>query len=700
MAFSFGATVAPAPAGGGGGFSFGGTPAPAASTSLFGAPTPAPSSTSGGLFGSTTTGGGGLFGSTPATPAPAAAGGGLFGGTPAPSTGLFGSSTTPAPAPTGGLFGAPAPAPAAGSLFGAPAPASGGLFGSTTPAPASGSLFGAPQPAPAMQQQQQYQPPISGNTPYSQLPDNAKRAIDGIYQLMMQHRRTLASVKTMAPALLNIDDGGTYNSYQNITSIRGGGLSPADAAAGSPRRRTSSSSSNVTKDPSSIPLPQQMIALHSQIQTLLQSAESNLIGAQQLKARAGEAAVQAKMHGAWPIENVAARRGVALSTVRGVLLRDGGKNNSQFGSGVSSSSSSLGGNVSSSLAGTSGGGGGGGTPASSLNVSGMDNIDAIALQHIMDIRAAHVDRIEAMPSPYLWDVLRSFEQRLASVQRDVDAVRERLTIAEEAERVQSMGRGVGGNETALLLSNSDNFNAMTSLMLYEGGAGAQAPLSKRLATLARSQNDLFLHIAEKAARAHERLDEVKSRYRRFCESTKGGYYDDPFIKADVEEVSREREMQQKIMEEQIASAPPPPVATAAAPAPSTSLFGATPAAAPSTSLFGASPAPASGGLFGAPAPAPSGGGLFGSTPAPAAGGGLFGSTPAPAAGGLFGSTPAPAPSAGGGLFGSTAPAPATGGGLFGAPAPAGAGGLFSAVPTTPATTLAPKKKPGSRNRRR
>jgi hypothetical protein len=52
------------------------------------------------------------------------------------------------------------------------------------------------------------------------------------------------------------------------------------------------------------------------------------------------------------------------------------------------------------------------------------------------------------------------------------------------------------------------------------------------------------------------------------------------------------------------------------------------------------------------------------------------------------------------LFGSTAPAPATGGGLFGAPAPAGVGGLFSAVPTTPATTLAPKKKPGSRNRRR
>jgi len=707
MTFSFGATSTPAPAPAGGGFTFGGTPAAA---------TPAAPAPSGGLFGSTATPapaptGGGLFG----TPAPAT-GGSLFGATPAPAApstgGLFGSST-PAPAPNaGGLFGAPAPAPAAGgSLFGAPtpAPATGGLFGST-PAPAPGSLFGAPQPAPAMQQpqQQQYQQPLSGNTPYSQLPDNAKRAIDGIYQLMMQHRRTLASVKTMAPALLTVDNDDSHATITTTTTATmGGGLSPADAAAGSPRRTISSSNNNNNKDDIIIPLPQQMTALHSQIQTLLQSAESNLINAQQLKVRAGEATVQAKMHGAWPMENVAARRGVALSTVRGVLGGGGGENASSQSSGPSSSSGSNT-NTTATATTTATTGVAGGTPASSLNVSGMTNIDAIALQHIMDIRAAHVDRIEAMPSPYLWDVLRNFEQRVVAVQRDVDAVRDRLVIAEEAERVQSMGGGFGGaaygNETALLLANADNFNAMTSLMLYEGmSEGAQAPLSKRLATLARSQNDMFLHIAEKAARAHERLDEVKTRYRRFCESTKGGYYDDPFIKADIEEVSREREMQQKIMEEQIATAPPPPVAAppaTAAPAPSTSLFGASPAPA-SGGLFGA-PAPApSGGLFGAKPAAPAGGSLFGApTPAPAPAGGLFGSTPAPApaTGGLFGSTPAPAPATGG-LFGST-PAPAAGGGLFGAaPAPA-AGGLFSAVPTTPATTLAPKKKPGSRNRRR
>ena len=52
--------------------------------------------------------------------------------------------------------------------------------------------------------QQQMQQSFNGNTPYAQLPDNAKRAIDQIYQLMMQHRRTLASVKTMAPSLFTI----------------------------------------------------------------------------------------------------------------------------------------------------------------------------------------------------------------------------------------------------------------------------------------------------------------------------------------------------------------------------------------------------------------------------------------------------------------------------------------------------------------
>ena len=395
-------------------------------------------------------------------------------------------------------------------------------------------------------QQMQHQQSFSGNTPYSQLPDNAKRAIDQIYQLMMQHRRTLASVKTMAPSLLSVDDISASNNYSNAKSGSSGNAfsnpggenpSPADAAAGSPRRPVSSN--KPTTHPSDEPLPQQMVALRTQIQTLLQSAETNLTEAKHLKTRAGEAAIQAKMHGAWPVENVAARRGVALSSIKGLV----GDSNSNAQSATTT---------------LSGGANTGNIPASSLNVSGMANIDAIALQQIMDIRAAHVDRIESMPSPYLWEVLHNFEQRVTMVQRDVEAVRARLAIAEEAERVQSMGGNISmRDEASLLLANNGN---VASLILYEGGGGstggAAVPLCKRLATLARSQNDLFLRIAAQAARAHDGLEEVKLRYQRFCRTTKGGQYEDPFLKADVEEVSRERELQQRILEEQISTAPP------------------------------------------------------------------------------------------------------------------------------------------------
>lgn len=468
------------------------------------------------------------------------------------------------------------------------------------------------------QQMQQQMQSFNGNTPYAQLPDNAKKAIDQIYQLMMQHRRTLASVKTMAPSLLqSVDNNGKTNSTQSNTrsvSTPGENLSPADAAAGSPRRLPTNQVTNV--DPSSEPLPQQMVTLQTQIQTLLQSAETNLNEAKQLKERAGEAAVQAKMHGAWPIENVAARRGVALSSIK-ELVNNNDNNAAPSASGVKTTS---------------------GTQASSVNVSGMTNLDAIALQQIMDIRASHVDRIESMPSPYYWEVLHNFEQRVSMVQRDVEAVRSRLAIAEEAERVQAMGSsGIMRDETALLRANTEG--SLASLVLYEGGS---APLSTKLATLARSQHDYFIRIAALAAQAHDGLEEAKHRYQRFCQTTKGGYYDDPFLKADIEEVSRERELQQRIMEERIATAPPPQAPPTAAPnqtTPSTSgLFGAKgkismlflsdedfiAETATHCTLFHI--------MYNRLAPAPSTG-LFGSTaaPKPAASGGLFGSTPAAAA---------------------------------------------------------------------
>lgn len=420
--------------------------------------------------------------------------------------------------------------------------------------------------------------PFSGNTPYAQLPENAKRAIDQIYQLMMQHRRTLASVKTMAPSLLNVEDDIARNNVQRGAQEIS---SPADAAAGSPRRPPPAAATPA--DPSNRTLPRQMTDLHTQIETLIQSAETNLADAERLKSRAGQAAAQAKVHGAWPVEAVAARRGVALSSIKGLLADSSGGNSAQGATAAGGAPAASGGK------------------ASSSNLSGMDNTYAVALQHLMDARASHVDRIEAMPSPYFWEVLRDFEIRADAIHRDVEVVRARLSIAEEAERARGNGRG-GPDEAALLLGRAD-------AALYVGG---EMPLRQELATLARSQNESFLRIAAQTARSKEALEEMKVRYRRFCQAYhRGGRYEDPFLKADAEEVARERDMQRRIREEQLAAAPPPKLAPAA-PAPAGGLFGA-PAPAPTGGLFGApAPAPA-GGLFGAPAPA-----------APAPGGSLFG----------------------------------------------------------------------------
>ncbi|KAL7518056.1 hypothetical protein ACHAWX_002931 [Stephanocyclus meneghinianus] len=577
MAFSFGTTPAPAA----GGFSFGGTPAPstaaptggffgapapstttaAPSTSLFGAPSS--STSSGGLFGSTPAPSGGLFGA----PAPAPSGG-LFGSAPAPSGGLFGS--TPAAAPPGGLFGSTAPAP------------SGGLFGFATSTP-----FATQQ----HQQQQEYTAPLSGSTPYSQLPNHLKNAIDDIYRHIMSHRRTIVAVKSMAPSLLT-DSTANLGAQSNLQSA------PADIAAGSPTKKTKNSN-----------LSHQLQDLHRNIQEIAVQTKNNIDDSAKLKQAAGETVAMAKMHGLWPVEMVAARRNVILLSLRKKV--DGG--------GVSSSS----------LAGSGQGG-------KSATISNMPEMDVLALQHIMDMRAASVDRKENIPSPYFWEVIHNLEKRAKGVTDGLHDVNLKLAGMEGAGRNGISASGMGDYHT----------NECTpSLVLFEEG---QMSFPARCAKLARIQNDQFLHIASNTARVHEELELMKIRHRRMCEAQKGlGQYDDPFFKADVEEMRKERELQQRIIEERLSAN--------AAPAP--------PAAAPASLVHEVH------------------------TPAPS--GGLFGSTPAP-------STATPAT---GGLFGASAPAP-TGGGFFGNPAsaaPAASGTTLFAAPTTPASTLAPRKKPGSRS---
>lgn len=435
-------------------------------------------------------------------------------------------------APTGGLFGSSAPAPSVG------------LFDSATPAPA----FGA-QPV----QQQQYTAPLSGSTPYSQLPPQLKSAIDEVYRQMMSHRRTLSSVKAMAPSLL--EDSTNNDQLSQPTG--------ADIAAGSPSKKSKNSN-----------LAQQIVDVHRELEQIAKDSQENRENSNILKSSAGEVVAVAKLHGLWPIETIATRRQVVLSSLR---QRVEGSN--------TSGDNKL------------------------ANLTSMPEMDTLALQHIMDVRAASVDRKEQIPSPYYWELLRDLEKRAHNVNTTIEGISSRLVNAEEAERT---GMGTGECHPSMVLCQENmSFPA-------------------KCAKLARIQNDQFLSIANGVSTLHEEVEMLKARHRRFVEATTGGRYDDPFFRADVEEMRKEREVQHKIIEERLVAnaATAPSVPATPAPATGGGLFGSTPA--PSTGgLFGGTPAPAGGGLFGTPAPAPSTGGLFStSAAAPAStGGGLFGSTP-------------------------------------------------------------------------
>jgi hypothetical protein len=553
---AFGAAPAPAPAGGG--FGFGGsTPAPASGGfGGFGSPAPAPSSGGFGFGGPAPAPSSGLFG------APAPAGGGLYGSTPAPASGGFGfGSPTPAP----GAFGAPS----SGSLYGAPSPSSGGgLFGAPAPTPGG---FGAPAygaPAPAYGAPQQPPPPaISGNMPYSQLPPDQKQAIDALHNAMMEHKRTLLQVSSMAPKLLQKP------------------VQQADAAAGQ-----------------ELPLVNITGQLTTEVNHLLQQLKTLQETVQYTQQLYEQSTLQAFMFAKWPTEAVASRRGITLTKA----------------------------------------------PASSDPDADMQ----AKLQQGLDRQLAFVDRVELMPSPYLWQTLEDMEQRLQNFKGHITTLQQQLDYSKRSKQEDI-----------------------------------------HVTSVVQMQNESIWKLASQWTILHNKVEQVKNSYRMY---EKG---DNILDLADQAERDHQQQMDHALRLHLIKTVP-----TGPAPAPAgVGLYGSTPA---SGGLFGSTPAPAGGGLFGAPSPGPTGGGLFGA-PAPApVGGGLFGaSAPAQAATGAFG---APAPAPGGGLFGVAAPA---GGGIvgapaptpaFGAPAPAAGGFSFggAAVPAPTPSVSTPKSKNKGRSTRR
>jgi hypothetical protein len=391
---------------------------------------------------------------------------------------------------------------------------------------------------------------LAGHVPYAQLPPDQKRAIDTLYQAMMQQKRTILQVSTMAPKLL-----------QNKQAT-----SQADAAAGHVE----------------LPLASQVHKLATQAQQLQQQLQTVRQQLEYTQSHYKRSTVQGFHYAKWPTEAIAARRNVQL-------------------------------------------------PSSNSQNSQKDAALQAKLKDLLDREAAHVDRIDRMPSPFLWQILEEMEQRLATVQH-------KMMSTEKTIRTQA-------------LQPSAEVNIVEVMQLQEQSiwklASALAPL-------------------------HEKVEQLRRKYRMY--ETQGNVLEEE----EQQESQRQQQLDHQMRLQMVKTLPQRPVAPApggsmygSAPAPGGSMFGSAPA--PGGSMFGSAPAPGGSSLFGSSAPAP--GGLFGSTPAPAPGGGFFGSAPAASPGGLFGSTPAPAP---GGLFGST-PAPAPGGMFGSTPAPA-PGGLFGSAP--------------------
>lgn len=304
---------APAPTAPTGGFSFGGAPAPTqapafGSTAAFGTTQPSTTTPAPAVFGSTaaapTTG---LFGNQQSSTTAAPAFGNFGSTTPtsafgsaaaAPTTGLFGAvATTPAPsifgsaapAPTIGLFGAVAPIPAP-SAFGSTAPAlTTGLFGAAAPTPAP-SAFGATGSFGAFGATQTPQPSalppanLAGFMSYSSLPSDQKNSIDAVYQAIMNHKRIILAVSTMAPKLLD-------------TSTQ-----QADAAAGQQE---------------AVGLLVTVQRLTGNVRQLEQQLKSLYDSMMHTRKNFGTTTTQAICNAKWPTEFVAQRVGINLTNNEG-----------------------------------------------------------------------------------------------------------------------------------------------------------------------------------------------------------------------------------------------------------------------------------------------------------------------------------------------------------------------------------------------
>jgi len=257
-----------------------------------------------------------------------------------------------------------------------------------------------------------------------------------------------------------------------------------------------------------------------------------------------------------------------------------------------------------------------------------DSTTEMKVRDALNQSLATIDRVDRMPSNYYWEMLHTLEHQAQQLLQQVSAVQQQIQ-----------------QSRALATTHPQNQNAAIADIIE-----TQHIAVTRLEQQLRYQSQQQMELVRYRYSQYERGENVLER-------------------AAMQERERQRLLQEQIQMQCLQAGEAAPASSAPAP------FGAP---APSTTSS------SGGGLFGTAAPAPTSG-IFGSTPAPAP---LFGgsSTTTPPA-------TAPAPfSFGGGGGGST---PAAAAPLFGGatPAPNAFAGLPAATTTTPST----KKKSGSKS---
>ena len=579
----------------------------------------------------------------------------------------------------------------------------------------------------------------------------------------------MSSVSTMTPkSLINYEGQGNANMNMNGNVHMDGYNVDVERVSKydeSTSTSTSTSSSAVSYAPS---LNQKMQATFETLNRLKSefqedADDSNKDGFDQqtreILDQANRLYVTAHKCGVYPVQNVASRRGILLPGIVGAGTA--GPGNANANSGGTGANSSNGTGTGTNTGGTNANGSGGGTgstpgtpsvgfgfgsgsnpannpqsstPTTSFVGTNTDNPTHTTtlqkLNQLLQENSSHVDRMEGMPSTYLWTTMDELQQRIERLYHTLQVLQRGFDVQllqkrERFERMSSRNRN-GNNELAAEDEVSLAITKQVENLVRVAGIVGQ--MDNRMELLRAAYKRQLAKEQFQSGHGHGHgyasmgigmgIGGSHTGMSMIASSTTGF---DPFRDADQKEMEEKRRLELEAKKQIIKSTVPAMTAAAAvAAAPATPVpaaggfgFGAAPATAPASGgLFGSTPAaaPAAGGLFGAtPAtPAPAAGGFsFGATPAAApASGGLFGSTPAaaPAAGGLFGSPPAAAPAAGGFGFGAAATpaaAPAAGGFSFGGATPAAApaaGGLFGGTPAASTTSRSSTRRRNGRRR--